>query len=129
MAAAVGALRPMAGEKILSEGCAFAGGLACGAVWKWKPSVGFFTTLGVAISSLAGSVFLKGWVAEILEGTAAGTLGAFGLLLPFMLEKPPETYGWQQQIGYAQPAALQSPAFSAPAYVGRSVAWKPQVIS
>ena len=119
--------RAIPGEKILTEGSALGVGLVNGVIWKYNAKAGFFTTLVSALGGMVGSVFSKGVAAEVLEGASAGALGAFGVLLPFMVGGT--STGAKAVSAPTKASALPPAVTEAPRNAAQSVAWQPKVIT
>lgn len=80
----------MTKEKVYTEGAAFSIGVFNGIVGRARPGAALLTTVVTAAGGLFGSLMTRGTMADIMEGVAAGSLGALGYSLPFWL-KPEET--------------------------------------
>lgn len=81
----------MTKEKIWTEGSAFTIGVVNGLIGRSKPSAALLTTVVTAGGGLLGSLMTMGRMADVLEGVAAGSLGALGYSLPFWFKTPQGT--------------------------------------
>lgn len=81
----------MTKEKIWTESSAFAIGVFNGLIGRSKPGAALLTTMVTAAGGLFGSLMASGRAADIMEGVAAGSLGALGYSIPFWFKAPEGT--------------------------------------
>lgn len=115
------AVLAMASEKIYTEASAFGIGILNGLISRSRPTASLLTTSVTAIGGLVGSMMTRGRMADVLEGVAAGSLGALGYSIPYWFMAPAGSTG-RARIGGARQIAMVNAPKALGGGLGRSPA-------